>query len=381
MTDSASAATDTVADPAAEAAANLEARKRLQEAALMGAVSRNALDISALLDLADFLVADDRDREAATAYRDALTLDPDDTRALLGLAMVLHRYPAFQQEAIERLQQVISLDPKVLAAYRPLAWTLDMNDRRDDAVAVLRAWKARAPDDVAAIHLLAAYADEAPPDRASDGYVQQTFDKFSVNFDVHLREALHYRGPEVLFEHLSPVLPVSASASLNILDMGCGTGLGAPLLRPIAKRLVGVDLSVGMLDKARARGLYDSLENAELTVWLGECGQRGESFDVLFAADTIIYFGRLEALLANAFAALSPGGWLAFTAEQMEPKDGQLTRDFVLATSGRYQHAKRYLNEALAEAGFLPPRVAEGQLRLESDVPEIGLIVAAMKPA
>ena len=37
----------------------------------------------------------------------------------------------------------------------------------------------------------------------------------------------------------------------DVLDIGCGTGLCGPLLRPIAVSLCGVDLSAGMIEKAR----------------------------------------------------------------------------------------------------------------------------------
>ncbi|MCX4239251.1 class I SAM-dependent DNA methyltransferase [Paraliomyxa miuraensis] len=55
---------------------------------------------------------------------------------------------------------------------------------------------------------------------------------------------------------------------LDVLDAGCGTGLCAPLLRPLARTLVGVDLSGKMLDQARRRGGYDELIEAELTEML-----------------------------------------------------------------------------------------------------------------
>jgi SAM-dependent methyltransferase len=44
-----------------------------------------------------------------------------------------------------------------------------------------------------------------------------------------------------------------------VLELGCGTGLCAALFRPAAARLVGVDVSARMLERARARGLYDEL--------------------------------------------------------------------------------------------------------------------------
>lgn len=49
---------------------------------------------------------------------------------------------------------------------------------------------------------------------------------------------------------------------LNILchNLRCGTGLMGPLLRAHVDLLEGVDLSSGMIEKAKERGCYDKLE-------------------------------------------------------------------------------------------------------------------------
>lgn len=181
--------------------------------------------------------------------------------------------------------------------------------------------------------------------------------------------------------HLENVLPevVRPSAStLDVLDVGCGTGLGAALLKPHARRLVGVDLSPKMLAKAGALALYDELATAELTAYLGACSAE---FDLLFAADTLVYFGRLDEVFANAFAALRPGGCLAFTVERLpDATDSGATPGFVLTATGRYQQSESYLREALASAGFSAAHIIETQLRMEQEAPVIGLVVVAAKP-
>ena len=93
-----------------------------------------------------------------------------------------------------------------------------------------------------------------------------------------------------------------------------------------------------------------------------------------------MYFGRLDGLFEQAFAALRPGGWLAFFVEQLPLGASAITRDFMLGTSGRYAHGEPYIRSALVAAGFLAPHVADGQIRLESTVPEIALQVAVQKP-
>ena len=105
-----------------------------------------------------------------------------------------------------------------------------------------------------------------------------------------------------------------ALESLDVLDAGCGTGLCGPLVAPYARRLVGVDLSEGMLARARARNVYDELVRRELTAYLHDCTG---AFDVIVSADTLVYFGPLEEVLAAAGNALRAGGVLIFTVEEL----------------------------------------------------------------
>jgi len=73
--------------------------------------------------------------------------------------------------------------------------------------------------------------------------------------------------------------------------------LCGPLLRGYARRLVGVDLSGGMLHKARQRKVYDGLIRAELTAHLQN---QPEGYDIIASSDTFNYFGSLEVLFASA---------------------------------------------------------------------------------
>jgi predicted TPR repeat methyltransferase len=57
---------------------------------------------------------------------------------------------------------------------------------------------------------------------------------------------------------------VEPSLHFDVLDAGCGTGLCGAILAPFARRLVGVDLSEGMLAHAKAKNVYHELVKAEL---------------------------------------------------------------------------------------------------------------------
>jgi predicted TPR repeat methyltransferase len=150
--------------------------------------------------------------------------------------------------------------------------------------------------------------------------------------------------------------------------------LCGPLIAPYARRLTGVDLSGGMLAQAKEKQVYDELLQAELTGYLRD---HPAAFDVIVSADTLVYFGALEEVLAAASAALRAGGVLIFTLERGR---GDAPPDFRLELHGRYAHAEGYVDRLLAGAG-LRAEIAHADLRMESGVPVGGLVVRARKPS
>jgi predicted TPR repeat methyltransferase len=146
------------------------------------------------------------------------------------------------------------------------------------------------------------------------------------------------------------------------------------LLAPFARRLIGVDLSPGMLKLAGEKQVYDELTHAELTEYLG---QHPDRFDVIVTADTLVYFGALEAVASAASAALRPGGMLVFTVE--EATAPELAASHSLRPHGRYTHGAGYVQQVLTDAGLVP-HIERADLRLESGIPVPGLVVRAAKP-
>jgi predicted TPR repeat methyltransferase len=217
------------------------------------------------------------------------------------------------------------------------------------------AWAELRPDNPEARHLrdaaLGRYVARQPPE-----LVVQRFDEMAEVFDEQLVGRLGYRGPEHLGRLLEARLP--QSASLEVLDLGCGTGLCGETLRPYARRLVGLDLSPGMLAKARERGLYDQLVEADLF----EALDGTFAWDLLCAFDALPYLGELEALFAGAARSLAPGGLFAVSTERAEG-DG-----FVLRGSGRYAHADAYLHR-LAVPAFEVAGYEAAPIRLEAGRP------------
>jgi predicted TPR repeat methyltransferase len=237
----------------------------------------------------------------------------------------------------------------------------------ETALAVADAYLADEADDPVLSHHLAALRAQ-PTARAPARYVAAYFDRFAETFDEQMFEVLHYCGPR----KLSELVVATGLRGGRTLDLGCGTGAAGPLLRPRAKTLTGVDLSPNMLAKAAARGLYDELAEADMVDYLAE---RREAFDLIFAADSLIYFGDLEPAVAAGARALAPGGGLALTLEMTAKAPYELT------PSGRFAHAPRALI-ALAAAHGLGLRASRRAfLRLEAHRRVYGALIVLERRA
>jgi predicted TPR repeat methyltransferase len=305
---------------------------------------------------------------AEASFRRAVALDPKHGEAYHDLGGVLVEQDR-HEEALDAFRKALGLRPYDGNAYRRIGAALYALRRLDEATAVYRSWVALEPNNPSARHMLAACTGEAVPERADDSYVQKTFDTFAASFDSVLGR-LQYRAPQLVMDAVAGAVGAPAAA-LDVLDAGAGTGWCGPLLRPYARRLVGVDLSSGMLAHAKDRACYDDLAVAELTAYMRE---HAGAFDLVVSADTLVYFGELGEAMAAAAAALRPGGHLAFTVERL---DGPGT--FRLCPHGRYAHTEAYVREALAAAGLTTLSIDPAHLRLEALVPVEGLLVLARR--
>jgi predicted TPR repeat methyltransferase len=308
--------------------------------------------------------------EAEASYRVAIGTDPEHSDAYHNLGVLLNGQKRSREAAV-CFSKVITLWPKHPEARRLLALAHCTLGDVDKAVGVFEEWLHEEPDNPIALHMLAACSGRDVPPRASDAFVEATFDSFAASFDSKLAQ-LSYRAPALVAQMLAES-GVEASKSLDVLDAGCGTGLCGPLVAPYARRLVGVDLSEPMLAQARARDAYDELVKRELTAYLGDSTAE---FDVIVSADTLVYFGLLDDVVAAAANALRPGGRLVFTVEELAGAGADA--GFALSPSGRYRHTRRYLERVLADAS-LRSEIVPAELRLEAGDPVAGLVVRGTK--
>ena len=335
------------------------------EALYRGILSRQPRHLAAQRGLAEALFALGRTEDAAATQRDMQAQEAENLCKVANMALKHGRLKA----AITCFERALKLESDSREAVWGLAGAWQGRRNLKKALGWYQRLLELSPGSPVAEHMVAALGDGPKPPQASDDYVRALFDRLAEDFDRKLLEELKYRGPELLLEAVTVVLPGSAPR-LDILDLGCGTGLVGLQFRPLARRLEGVDLSPKMIEHARARGIYDAIWAAELTAAMEAMN---EKFDLLVAADVFIYLGDLEQVFAAAAGALRPGGFLAFTVEWRRRPGYKLTG------SGRYTHNPAYVRRCAKAAGFREVSGTEAEIRHELRKPVKGYVSVMRK--
>lgn len=204
-------------------------------------------------------------------------------------------------------------------------------------------------------------AKTAPP----SAFVETLFDQYAGSFDEALVKKLGYRVPELLADAIAAR---GVRRFALAFDLGCGTGLMGERLRPSVDRLEGFDISSGMLRKARAKGVYDRLEKADLQHFSYD----GPKPDLVTAADVFMYVGALDGIVHAVAGLLAPDGLFAFSVEKLDG-DG----DFALQPSRRFAHSPAYVRDVLCADGLSLLSLEERTIRQDRGAPITGLIAVA----
>ena len=299
---------------------------------------------------------------AATAMRRALELEPNYPEAECGLGAIFLRAGKVT-EAIARYEKALAARPAYHEARADLALAFEKAGRLKDA-AEQYATLARATSNETFYRFQQASVGQSePPPAAPAALVAQLFDKYAASFDEHLTKYLGYRAPQLIFQAVARAAP--AAHGLDILDLGCGTGLCGQMLRPLAGSLVGIDLSAAMIDKARERGIYDRLFVGDI---LDTSPVAADRFDLVTACDVFCYLGDLAPILEKVRAILEPRGLFAFTVEAIDEGDYRLRQ------TRRYAHSPDYVKRVAEMQGYELIHLDRTALRSENKQDVDGLV-------
>jgi predicted TPR repeat methyltransferase len=126
-----------------------------------------------------------------------------------------------------------------------------------------------------------------------------------------------------------------------------------------------------MVEKARRRGVYDHVEVAELVEGIA---RTPIAWDLVVAADVLVYVGELGPVMRAATVGLRSGGLFCATVE-LCAGDG-----FSLGSSRRYAHSAAYIRRVAAEAGLDLVVLEDAVPRWERGQPVQGLAFAVRLP-
>jgi predicted TPR repeat methyltransferase len=278
-----------------------------------------------------------------------------------GLAGMLNQLDASEQAA----RMAVRLNPLVPSGFINLGHALSGKKDIDNAIKCYREALRLNPALEKVRYRIASLGGDTVPARAPDQYISGLFDSYAENFEAHLVQKLGYQTPSHIMDVLTSHIHIF-DGQLDILDLGCGTGLCGELLHGIARKLIGVDLSPGMLQIARKKAVYNELVEQEVVEYMRDCEQL---FDVITAADLLVYLGDLSELFSVAHAALANNGIFIFSVEVV----GGVS-EYELYGSGRYRHSLSYIRVLANIADFIVLTEKRVILREEEQVPVAGLI-------
>lgn len=292
--------------------------------------------------LAIVLKAQGKLKQAVASYRRAIALKPDYAEAHNNLGNVWKDLGE-KDKARASFQRALAIRPGNPDTHYSLG--LLCGDDREQAVSHFHQCLENDPEDSrGARHLLARLGASIAPQRTPQAQLLKIYDVRSRFWD----QESSYFAPALVADALRAHAP---DGGLDILDIGCGTGLVGAGVRAFARRLDGVDLSQAMLEKARGKSIYDRLEQGDIVTFLSALKN---GYDAILAAAVLIHFGDLGTMFKAAAASLRENGLFVFTlfANDDDHSDFAVAASDKLAQSGCYAHSAAYIERLARECGF-----------------------------
>ena len=306
-----------------------------------------------------------RHKEASECFCRAIDINPNYAEAWNNLGSGWE-FAGKRDDAIECFSKAVRIRPGYAEAHLNLAEALEKKGAR---LAAIKEWEEalRLRPDWKELHyhMAAVKATDAPqPTAPPAGYIATLFDEYADKFDEHLLKTLEYRVPQLLVE---AVKRAGREKFDVVVDVGCGTGLCGEKFRPMAGRLIGVDLAPRMIKKSRERGVYD-----ELTVGaLEDALRRRNDVELIVAGDVLGYVGELSEVFRAVGASMRQGGLFIFSVEKPTAEEGE---GLVLRRTRRFAHSRGYLEKLASDVGLDVVEMSDAVIRMDDLRPIDGII-------
>ncbi len=275
------------------------------------------------------------------------------------------------EQAAKDLEEAFRLNPSDVNTGGQLANVYRHLRRLPESAEVSRRILLSDPDNVRAKFYLEAFRSQENKQlvqRIPREVAEATYNHADVgrNFESSLKGGLEYKAPDVLDHAIRENFGHQQGVSLDILEIGCGTGLCGSRFADISKTLVGTDLSPSMLDVAREKNVYSELYVSDLIDVLSD---NPHGFDLVIAMDVLCYFGDLTEIFQKCHDTLRVKGVFALSVEKPDEDDLWMLHPY-----GHFVHSLRHLQQAARVAGFEELFVKEMVLRREALEKRVGYV-------
>ena len=336
------------------------------ETAYRNAIRGNRHFANAYNNLGALLYKTGRIYEALETYRQVFIINPKHMEACFNLAVALEDLEEYEEAAGLYFnilsQKAFSNQVHIRLASLLPKWFSKNNKDSKEVLRFAQGWYKNFPDNPLArhtFHVLSGHYE----DNTLFSYIQTIYNAFADSYDDKMKE-LNCCVPNLIHS----LLP--SQTKLNILDLGCGTGACGTFLKPLSKKLVGVDISAQMLQHAEKTACYDILKQMDILDFLTHTKTK---YNLIVAADVFCYIGDLSEIFKQTYEHLEKGGLFLFTIESNNTKENYRITPF-----SRFLHKKEYIENLLKEIG-LSWTLQEVSLRKEGTGWANGYLIRAQK--
>ncbi|XGA09006.1 MAG: methyltransferase domain-containing protein [Wolbachia endosymbiont of Xenopsylla cheopis] len=184
-------------------------------------------------------------------------------------------------------------------------------------------------------------------DYVPDSIVQQYFDYTGEYFVEHWLVTKQYKGYEFVYMMVKKFMN-DRLLQLNILDLGCGTGVCGQFLKMygVGNYIVGVDISNRMLNIARGcfvNGtlVYNELINIEIKAFLKK--DRNLRYDVILLIEVLNYVGNFAPILELAGNLLNENGIIVCLVRRKNDVGFEFVNE-----GDFFRHSKEYIESTVS---------------------------------